>query len=216
MKAYTNALFLTAVLLLIAACTAMAQTPPTHPDPTAVYLGSFTVTVTISAGTLQSRSSGAGLNSASAAEGECQIKAGVSVWRLANGQIDYILDASSVQFVGDCGAIDLSPSDVFALLAKEALVQGIAMNYSPCTPNCDDQQTSRAYSALCVRSVGTDHPYIPCDMTSLCYREFTYCCPNGTSSPTVTEVPRQGEGCGAGAPGPCQPTCGGSSGYLMQ
>ncbi|MBC8144049.1 MAG: hypothetical protein H7X80_00610 [bacterium] len=215
MKDYANALWAVVALFFIAASTATAQAPPTHPDPTAVLIGSFTVTISVNGGAVSFSRFGATMSSA--ATENCQVTAGATVWRTSTGQIDYIIDPASIQFSGDCGSADLTPSEIFGQLAAAAIARGIQLEFSSCNPDCSAQQHSRVYSALCVRQVGSGNQtqYIACDMTSMCYREYIYCCPNGIDAPEVTEVPREGEGCGPGDNGPCQPTCGPRSPWVI-
>ena len=217
MKSFANALFASLALFFAVVTGATAQAPPTHPDPLAVLIGSFTVTIPAGGSATSTFSSRFGASASSAAAEECVIKANVSVWRTSTGQIDYIIDAASVEFVGDCGGVDMSAADIFGSLASAAMAKGIEMNFSPCTPNCSEPGYSRVYSALCVRSLGygPSRHYVACDASSLCYREYVYCCPNGTGDPQITQIPRQGGGCGAGVPNVCEPTCADGSMQLL-
>lgn len=216
MNTYITTLLASVGLALVVASTAVAQGTPVHPtDPNAVFLGSFYATISVNGGTSNSNS---GNTMTMTASEECELKVLVNVWRTSTGQIDYVLDASSVQYVGNCDGVNLSVSDVFSRLSREALRMGIQNGYSPCNTNCDSVTYSRAYAALCVRRTGQGEQtkYEPCDMTSYCYREYSYCCPNGSSQPQITEVPRNGDECSAGMPGSCQTTCGPTSGDSLQ
>ena len=207
MKALTALLTAIACMLLVASAT-MAQT--THPDPTAVLIGSFQTTISVSGSS--SGGGGGGISAQSTTPDECQIKANVTVWRTSSGAIEYVIDAASIVYSGSCSGISLTTSEIFGQLSTAALRQGIQNGYSPCNPDCTQSNNSRVYTALCVQKTGsgTSTRYEPCS-TSTCYREYSYCCPNGTLSPQITEVPRTGDGCGAGVPASCESTCYGSS-----
>jgi hypothetical protein len=217
MKALAYALLTTLALALLMVVSASAQTPQHPTDPNAVLIATYQVTISVggSGGTSSFRTGGSIRSTSTAAE-ECQIKANVTVWRTSSGAIDYVLDASSIVYIGSCGSLGLTTADVFSLLSQAALQQGIALGYSPCSTDCTQQNAARVYAALCVRRTGSGEStrYEPCDMTSYCYREYSYCCPNGAYAPQINEIPRTGDGCGAGVTGSCEPTCTSSSKLL--
>lgn len=214
MKAFFFALLTTLALVLLVVATASAQTPQHPTDPNAVLIGTFEVTIYVSGGTSSSSSTRNGLLSASSSPDDCQIKATIQVWRTSTGAIDYVIDAGSIVYVGSCNSIGLTTSDVFALLSRAALQKGIESGFSSCSPDCTSQSTARVYAALCVRRSGSGAStrFEPCDMTSYCYRDYSYCCPNGT--PQITEIPRTGDECGSGVPSSCEPTCASGSSPL--
>jgi hypothetical protein len=215
MKPFIYAILTTLALVLLVAASASAQTPPVHPsDPNAVLIGTFEVTISVSGGTTSTARTG--VRAASTSTEDCQIKSTIQVWRTSTGAIDYVIDASSITYVGNCGSLGMTTADVFGLLSQAALSKGISLGYSSCSGDCATQNAARVYAALCVRSSGSGEStrYEPCDMTSFCYREYAYCCPDGTGTPQITEIPRTGDGCGTGVPSSCEPTCTSGSGLL--
>src|SRR5687768_9559827 len=125
MKAFISAIIASVVVVLAAATTAFAQTPPTHPtDPNAVLIATYQITISVSGGAGTQQQTRNGTMSTAAVEDECQIKANVNVWRTSTGQIDYVIDASSVQFVGNCDGVDMPINEIFGLLSTEALRRG--------------------------------------------------------------------------------------------
>src|ERR1041384_962500 len=54
----------------------------------------------------------------------------VIVERTSTGKINYIIDASSITFSGDCGPVDvMSTTQIFDMLAMATVSQGLAMGY---------------------------------------------------------------------------------------
>jgi hypothetical protein len=212
MKAFAYALITTLALVLLVVATASAQGHPT--DPGAVLIGTFQVTISVGNGGSVFTTSRTGIRSTTTSTEECQIKTNVTVWRTSTGAIDYIIDASSITYVGSCGSLGLTTADIFSLLSQAAVYQGIQLGYSSCPTDCSTQTPTRVFAALCVRRTGsgTSTHFEPCDMSSFCYREYTICCVNGT--PQVTEVPRTGDSCGALTSGACETTCTESSKQL--
>lgn len=215
MKAFIYAALTTLALVLLVVATASAQAPVHPTDPNAVLIGTFEVSVFVSGGTATTASR-TGVRTASTSTEDCQIKATIQVWRTSTGAIDYVIDASSIRYVGSCGSLGMTTSDIFGLLSQAALQSGIQQGFSPCTSDCNAQNSARVYAALCVRRSGSGEStrYEPCDMTSYCYRDYAYCCPNGAGTPQITEIPRTGDGCGSGVPSSCEPTCTTSSKQL--
>jgi hypothetical protein len=207
--------FLVPLLLLLTICTVgRAQGDPEHPfDPDAEFLGSFTVTTPLHPLAAPDR---AGLQApeeesstsydyaAQSASGDCQVAGTVIVWRTGKGEIDLILDPSSIQFSGPCCEVDLmSTSEIFALVSRQGLAQGILQGTVPCPASCSVPTLARIYTAACVQRTGN------CQTTAfascgeeLAWREYSYCCNDGL--PLITELGSFGGACAA----PCESTVG--------
>src|SRR5205814_978567 len=115
------------VLTCLVAASANSQTIScgTHPtDSTATLLGSFTVSVPLSA------SSGLGPLSS----GGCTVHEDVCVWLTGSGHVEYVIKTGSIRLEGDCPEVDtITTSRLFDLLAWGAVAEGIALGYTPCT-----------------------------------------------------------------------------------
>jgi hypothetical protein len=198
MRCITTILFLT--LLLTTAATAQRAGQPRHPDdPNATFVGSFKVSVsTPSSGTKALSPLSDGVGSISGVI--------ITIFNIG-GRTDYFLDPDSLTFTGDGAWVDdHSTPQLFELMSKLALSQGLELGYSTCEANCGSATpTTRVYAPSCVKrsGQGVDTRFEACELGLYSYREYTVCCPNGIEAP-LTELifklpgdPCLGENCDA-------------------
>jgi hypothetical protein len=188
------------VLFLLAAIAAVAQTPcAPHPtDPSAVLIGSMTVTVDIAQSSSVSGKSGKKGT-------KCTVEQLICVWRTSSG-VDLIGDPATVKLTGTC-LTDIPTADLFALIGQAAVAKAVGMGYVQCSPTCDGRTAARYMTTTCVNRTGSGSTtkFGPCT-TVQCVRAYTVCCPNGPNSPTINRAPADNAGCGA-TPAGCQSAC---------
>jgi hypothetical protein len=189
------------VLFLLAAIAAVAQTPcAPHPsDPSAVLIGSMTVTVEIAQSSSVSGKSGKKGT-------KCTVEQLICVWRTADGGVDLIGDPATVKLSGTC-LTEIPTADLFALLGQAAVAQAVGKGYIPCNSNCDGKTAARFLTVTCVNRTGSGSTtkFGPCT-TVQCVRAYTVCCPSGPGSPKINRAPASNDGCGT-TPEGCQSAC---------
>jgi|GEM_PF-2847135 len=179
-----------------------------HPlVPSARLAGTFRVTIYVE-NSSQSRNSDEDRGVLSDDKKGWRLSQMICVWSVS-GNNEYTLDPDSLSFTGE-GPWDTENSivELYDLLAKAAVAEGIALGYTPCSSNCIGTGVPivRVYQPSCVQRTGTGSAtrLIPQDPAVLCNREYVVCCPNGIATPTITPILHEGVGCsGAGY----EPTC---------
>lgn len=191
-------------LLVLASLPAVSQTQVCGPhptDPTAVLIGSYTVTVDIST---SSTVSGKGTKKGT----KCTFENLICVFRTATGAIDLVGDPTSVKVTGDCDVSAVAPVDLFDMLGRAAASKAVQLGYVQCNPNCTSNLSTRYLTATCVQrsGSGTSTRYAACS-TEQCVRAYTICCPYGPSSPVIQDLPASNVSCGAAVPAGCETAC---------
>lgn len=203
-------------LLALTQSVVQAQSNPVHPtDPTAVYIGKFTVTLSMTCP--GSAKMGAGTqtgNNNNNTTGVSQGSAEILVYLLSSGQKDYVIDENTIRFSGDCdGLVTMPTSQLFGMFSQAAVAKAVSLGYEQCNSNCNPPtpQAIRVYQALCVErlGVGLGTIFSSCDHTAYCQKEYTICCPDGPNAPVITQIGSTYSGiCGlSGSGAQCQSTC---------
>jgi hypothetical protein len=124
----------------------------------------------------------------------------VTVTRRSDGSIEYLIDATSLQFSGDCSCIDLvSTRDLFAWVSASTIAQGIADGHSSCG------ETVSVVLPSCVRreGVAASTSFESCE-AGCCTRKWRYDC--ATQSASVLD--EASSSCDPGiAATPCSDVC---------
>jgi len=207
---------LTLALLALTQSAARAQSNPVHPaDPTAVYIGKFTVTLTMTCP--GAAKTGAGTqtnNNNNNTTGVSQGSAEILVFLLSSGQKDYVVDENTIHFTGDCDGFAAMPTgQLFGMFSQAAVAKAVSLGYEQCTANCNapSPRAIRVYQALCVERLGAGLGTIfaSCDRTAYCQKEYTVCCPDGPNAPVITQIGSTYSGvCGlSGSGSQCESTC---------
>lgn len=138
---------------------AQSTTCATHPvDLTAQFLGSFWVDVDIGS-PLQVEN--------------CQSHVEICTWLIASGQTDYVINANSLYFTGDCADVNTMPfSEIMSTVASAAVVKGVGLEYSDCG------DTVEVWGASCADRMGADNSttFVSCN-EELCTRRYVITCP---------------------------------------
>ena len=138
----------------------------------------------------------------------------VAIWevivsRTSSGSMVYTIDASSIYFTGDGTSINgMSTLQIFDILARATVAQGIAQGYTTCPTTCNPPAYVTVRQPACVTRTGsalTTH-FTPCVNPGCCIRDYSVCCPSGQSMPVVTLVSSTSPDCQSGGPN-CETTC---------
>lgn len=206
----------TVVAMLASAAGAPAQTGLRHPtDPLAVYLGTFTNTITLSV-------SSTGSKKGDTKKGDkTNIVNNVFVWRTSTGNTDYGVDVSSIRVAsGDGTALDgVSTLQLFDMIAQSAVSTGISLGFALCHPVCTDAANSSVFSSACVTRTGSglSTRFTPLDGSGNCVRSFSVCCPVGPATPSIRLLSSDSPGCAAvGGQSSCAPAVTPAPGVKIQ
>ena len=196
-------LLLCAILLSTTAWSQRSDVPRHPDDPNAEMIGTLKFNITPQSEVQHERSI------VSDATG-C-INGNVAVFR-SEGRIDYCVDIESVKFLGDGGLLDaMSTKLLFDLVARTAILQGLADGVAACSSNCTQGEISlsRVYTAACVTRSGSGSgtSFKPCESqaSAVCMREYSVCCPLGLPLPLITMIRSAGVPCGSD--GTCESAC---------
>lgn len=129
--------------------------------------------------------------------------------RNSSGQISYVIDATSIYFTGDGSVVDgMSTIQVFDMIAKATVGQGIALGYTACPTSCNSPVYVTVRQPACVTRTGSglSTHFAQCQLTGCCVRQYSVCCPNGQSTPVITLVSSTSPNCQGGGPY-CETTC---------
>lgn len=183
------------LLILIHACggaAARAECGPHPSDTAAVLLGSFACVADPASGAGGEAGRG-DLYLPEAGSGSCRTQFEVCVWRTAGNRIDYVIQAASITFSGDCGAeIDaVATVALFDIMAAAAVQRGAVLGYGNCGATCNPGDTCRVFESSCVLREGSGDAttFAACDENAFCARTYVVCCPDGPSLPSIQLVP---------------------------
>lgn len=160
-----------------------------HPsDTSAVLLGSF-ICVADPASEAGGDAGQGDLYLPQAGSGSCRTQFEVCVWRSADNRIDYVIQAASITFSGDCGAeVDaVATVAFFDIMAAAAAEHGAALGYGDCGASCNPGDTCRVFQSSCVLREGSGGAttFAACDADAFCTRTYVVCCPDGPNLPSI-------------------------------
>lgn len=159
-------------IVLVAIPEISAAQTPTHPtDSTAVYIGSYDVSVEYES----LFASASAMMPSLPGTGTCIIEEHICVWATTAG-IDLVGDMESIVIDGDNSVIDNLPThEIVSLLSRRAVEQ---RNTSAqiCATDCEHPASTRILHRLCVARVGTGASTHYYHASSPSYSTRTYAC----------------------------------------
>jgi len=171
------------VLLVTTAAGAQSGGQPRHPlDPNATLVGQFDVRLSAST---------RGTKSLSTLGDVATYSFTVTIFRSEN-RIDYVPNIESIAFTSDDAWVDSKTTpQLFEMISKSALSQGLELGYAPCPASCSDlTMISRVIHPSCVKRLGhgIETSFVNCLPGSVAIREYLVCCPNGIEAPVMQQV----------------------------
>lgn len=194
-------------LMLFAAVSGLAQTTGLrHPDPAAVYVGSFTVVLelapsdgTISTGEIEASSTERGVRVRPFGNDKprAQVINEISVWNTGGGQKQYLIDPYRMKIQGPMAILDpISTAKLFEMLSNAAVLKGNVLGYTTPLANCTGAVVTKVLAPACVsRSTTRSTFIIPSDVIEWGSRDYSICAPNGT--PILEIVSKSTSSCGS-------------------
>ena len=169
-----------------------AQSLPSHPDdPTAKRIDTMQITIGLPSPLMSSSDSGASASGGSAPPRSIvtrDVRSLVVVWRTGNGRIDYTFDPAMIQCDGP--AVDsYSTSDLLEMIARAAIIEGVARGHTRCTGSPD--AASIIYHNSCIYRTGSGSAtsFSVCSPTAFCRYAFIAGCTADDTAPMLTELP---------------------------
>lgn len=133
-------------------------------------------------------------------------------FRLSNGEIMYVVNLESIQFVaGDPSVVDrTSTAAIFSAIAESSVRKGYDLGYyNPCPSTCGTPLETQVRQNCCVDRFGTGlaTKFKACEISQCCIRTYTICCPEGAPEPEIklkgaTGGPCSGDECHNTCPPP--------------
>jgi len=115
----------------------------------------------------------------------------IFIFRSGNGQVEYGLNVTSIKLDDpDHLADGISTPDLFNILGREAVRQGVARGYTPISNTCSGTVQGTVSAEYYVTRVGSgsDTRFTPYNTQTKAYRGYSVCMESGSVSPTVSLV----------------------------
>lgn len=133
-------------------------------------------------------SPGPGPSPSSQSVNNCELRSLVIVWHTSVGRAEYTIDPASIRGTGS--AIDsYTTSALLEMIARAAVITGIAEGYTPCGGSVGAQ--SVVYRNSCIQRTGSGSAtrFIACDNMAFCRYAFAASCSTNGTMPTLTDLP---------------------------
>jgi hypothetical protein len=200
--------FLVLSLLVVLAVPALSQTYRFLPDPNAVLIDVFPVSVNIAMGSN-------GVPFPSKTSTGYDVITIIGSFRTQSGKVEYQMISDSIRFNGPANLIDNTSTEmIYAFLAQEAMFQGIIRGYTP-APECSAPWYANVYAEACVNRVGSGiyTHFVPCDRVNYSTWKYAVCHNSSDSTMTIARIPYANP---TNCQGSCEPTCPSGSNSSIQ